>query len=337
MLWIADEVRGALARRKPVVALESTLFAHGLPAPRGVATARALEAIVRGAGATPATVGMIEGRLIVGLADAEIVRIADGPATRKLSRSDLAHAAATRATGATTVSATMIAAHRAGIPLFATGGIGGVHRGVEQTMDVSADLTELGRTPVCVVAAGAKSILDLPRTLELLETHGVPVIGYATDELPAFFVRSSGLSLHQRVEDAEEAARVIRAQQQLGLETGILLARGLSAAFGIDVKLKWPNDLLVDRRKLGGLLIEARSNDDGEGWAVIGLGLNVRGTRAELDARGLSGATSLEACGAAPALLEGETPLDEVLAILDEGVGEPSADPLPEAFAAVSG
>ncbi len=234
MLWIADEVRGALARRKPVVALESTLFAHGLPAPRGVATARALEAIVRGAGATPATVGMIEGRLIVGLADAEIVRIADGPATRKLSRSDLAHAAATRATGATTVSATMIAAHRAGIPLFATGGIGGVHRGVEQTMDVSADLTELGRTPVCVVAAGAKSILDLPRTLELLETHGVPVIGYATDELPAFFVRSSGLSLHQRVEDAEEAARVIRAQQQLGLETGILLAVPPPAASALD-------------------------------------------------------------------------------------------------------
>lgn len=224
-MWVvAEETREALATGRPVVALESTLFAHGLPSPEGVETARALERIVREAGATPATVGVVDGRLIVGLSDAEIARLASEPGVRKLSRSDLAHAVATRASGATTVSATMIAARRAGISLFATGGIGGVHRGFEQTMDVSADLSELARTPVCVVASGAKSILDLPRTLELLETHGVPVIGFDTSELPAFFVRESGIALHQRVGSASEAAAVIAAQRGLGVETGILLA-----------------------------------------------------------------------------------------------------------------
>ncbi len=224
MFVVAQEPRAALAAGAPVVALESTLFAHGLPAPRGIETALALEAIVRAAGAIPATVGVIEGRLVVGLSADEIARLAGESGVRKLSRSDLAHAIATHACGATTVSATMIAAQRAGIAVFATGGIGGVHRGVEQTMDVSADLTELARTRVCVVASGAKSILDLPRTLEVLETSGVPVLGYQPRELPAFFVRSSGLHLHQRVDGPEEAARVIAAQRALGLETGILLA-----------------------------------------------------------------------------------------------------------------
>lgn len=224
MLTVSDEVRAAIAARQAVVALESTLFAHGLPAPEGLETALALERIVREAGATPATIGVVDGRLVVGLNEPEIARLATERGVRKLSRSDLAHAVATRACGATTVSATMIGARLAGIALFATGGIGGVHRGVEQTMDVSADLTELARTRVCVVAAGAKSILDLPRTLEVLETQGVPVIGYGVDELPAFFVRSSGLPLSQRVDGPEQAARVIAAQRALALETGILLA-----------------------------------------------------------------------------------------------------------------
>lgn len=236
MLVVTDRVRAALAEGGPVVALESTLFTHGLPAPQGVETALSLERIVIETGATPATIGMIEGRLVVGLAPSEIERLASSPGARKLSRADLAHALATRATGATTVSATMIAAHRAGIALFATGGIGGVHRGVERTMDVSADLDELARTPVCVVAAGAKSILDLPRTLEVLETHGVPVIGYRTSELPAFFVRSSGLPLGQRVDDPAAAARVIDAQRALGLDTGILLAVPPPAEHALDAE-----------------------------------------------------------------------------------------------------
>lgn len=234
MKSLSEELRDALVAGAPVVALESTLFAHGLPAPDGVDTAHALEAIVRAAGATPATIGVIDGRLIVGLSSDEIARLASEPGVRKLSRSDLAHAIATGASGATTVSATMIAAHGAGITVFATGGIGGVHRGVEQTMDVSADLTELARTPVCVVASGAKSILDLPRTLEVLETNGVPVIGYETSELPAFFVRESGLPLHQRVDSPEEAARAIAAQRALGLETGMLLAVPPPAADALD-------------------------------------------------------------------------------------------------------
>lgn len=223
MLRISPEVRAALDDRRPVVALESTIFAHGLPAPDGVETAAALEAIVRAAGAVPATIGVLEGALVVGLSPVEIERLATGAGVRKLSRADLAHAIATRALGATTVSATMLGAHRAGIAVFATGGIGGVHRGFEEHMDVSADLSELARTPVMVVAAGAKSILDLPRTTEALETLGVPVVGFGTSELPAFFCRTSGLALTQRVDDAGTAARMMAAQRALGIETGMLL------------------------------------------------------------------------------------------------------------------
>ncbi len=224
MLLVAEEVRNALAEGRAVVALESTLVAHGLPRPVNLETAHALERVVRKHGAVPATIGVLDGSLVVGLDEGQLERLATAPEVRKLSRADLAHAIATRALGATTVAATMIAAHRAGIALFATGGIGGVHRGAELSMDVSADLMELARTPVCVVAAGAKSILDLPRTLEVLETHGVPVIGLGTDELPAFFSRTSGLPLTQRVETTGEAASVIHAQHELGLQTGILLA-----------------------------------------------------------------------------------------------------------------
>jgi pseudouridine-5'-phosphate glycosidase len=223
-LIVADEVQDALAEGRPVVALESTLVAHGLPRPTNLETAHALERDVRAAGGVPATIGVLDGALVVGLDAEQLERLAMSDSVRKLSRADLAHAIATRSLGATTVAATMVAAHRAGIAFFATGGIGGVHRDGERSMDVSADLTELSRTPVCVVAAGAKSILDLPRTLEVLETHGVPVIGYGTDELPAFFSRSSGLALTQRVDGAREAASVVHAQRALGLETGILLA-----------------------------------------------------------------------------------------------------------------
>ncbi len=223
MLSVSEEVRSALAEGRAVVALESTLVAHGLPRPKNLEVARTAESVVRASGAVPATIGVLDGALVVGLSAAQLERLATSDGVRKLSRADLAHAVATRALGATTVSATMIAAHRAGIALFATGGIGGVHRGGEVSMDVSADLVELARTPVCVVAAGAKSILDLPRTLEVLETHGVPVLGYRTDELPAFFCRSSGLALTQRVEGPAEAARVLHAQRALGL-AGVLLA-----------------------------------------------------------------------------------------------------------------
>jgi pseudouridine-5'-phosphate glycosidase len=223
MLFVADEVRSALAEGRAVVALESTLVAHGLPRPRNLETAHALEAAVRGAGATPATIGVLDGSLVVGLDARQLERLAASDDVRKLSRADLAHAIAMKSLGATTVSATMVAAHRAGIALFATGGIGGVHRGGELSMDVSTDLTELGRTSVCVVAAGAKSILDLGRTLEVLETQGVPVIGYRTDELPAFFSRTSGLALTQRVDGASDAARVLQAQRALGLDTGVLV------------------------------------------------------------------------------------------------------------------
>jgi pseudouridine-5'-phosphate glycosidase len=237
MFVVSEEVRAALRAKQAVVALESTLFAHGLPAPQGRETALALEAIVRAAGAIPATVGVIDGALVVGLTDAQITRLATEPGVRKLSRSDLGHALATSACGATTVSATMIAAHRAGIALFATGGIGGVHRGVERTMDISADLTELARTPVCVVASGVKSILDLPRTLEVLETYGVPVIGYQTSELPAFFVRTSGLPLHQRVDDPVTAARAFAGHGALGISTGVLLAVPPPAESALDATL----------------------------------------------------------------------------------------------------
>lgn len=221
---IAEEVRDALAERRPVVALESTIVAHGLPRPDNLATARALEADVRAAGAVPATVAVIDGALVVGLSGAELERLANEPVVAKVSRRDLPVALARRTLGATTVSATMIGAARAGIRVFATGGIGGVHRGFDTTMDVSADLGELARTSVCVVCAGAKSILDLPRTLELLETLGVPVLGWRTHELPAFLSRESGLALEHRVESAAEVAAILRAKWDLGLHGGVIVA-----------------------------------------------------------------------------------------------------------------
>jgi pseudouridine-5'-phosphate glycosidase len=223
-LRVSEEVHEALARRDAVVALESTLVSHGLPRPRNVEVARALEATVRAAGGVPATIGVLDGALVVGLSEAELVRLATEPDVAKVSRKDLPVVIAKRGLGATTVSATILGAARAGISVFATGGIGGVHRGFELTMDVSADLADLAREDVCVVCAGAKSILDLPRTLEVLETLGVPVLGWRTHELPAFFSRASGLALEHRVESATEVAAILRAKWSLGLRGGALVA-----------------------------------------------------------------------------------------------------------------
>jgi pseudouridine-5'-phosphate glycosidase len=224
MIRISDEVREALREGRAVVALESTIVAHGMPYPDNLRTGQLLEQTVRDHGAVPATIAVIDGALAVGISAAELERIASEKTVEKVSRRDLPFVIASRALGATTVSATMIGAARAGIAVFATGGIGGVHREVNETFDISADLAELGRTNVCVVCAGAKSILDLPRTLEVLETLGVPVVGWGTNELPAFFTRTSGIALERRVDDAAQMARVLDAKWTLGLEGGVVLA-----------------------------------------------------------------------------------------------------------------
>jgi len=221
-LDIRPEAAAALARGGPVVALESTVIAHGLPRPHNLDTARRMESAVRDSGAVPATVGLLNGRLIVGLTIEEIEWLAKTDGIHKVSRRDLSAVLQARKPGATTVAATMWIAAQAGISVFATGGIGGVHRGVEETLDISADLTELARTRVAVVCAGAKIILDLPRTLEVLETLGVPVVGYRTNHFPAFYVRDSGLALDLRVQSAQEAARLMSMQWDLGLPAGIV-------------------------------------------------------------------------------------------------------------------
>jgi pseudouridine-5'-phosphate glycosidase len=227
---VDPEVAAALGGGLPVVALESTILAHGMPYPRNAETARRCEAIVRAGGAVPATIAVVDGRLRIGLGEAEIERLArSGKDVAKLSRADIAACVASGALGATTVAATMLAAHLAGIRIFATGGIGGVHRGAETSWDVSADLEELARTPVAVVCAGAKAILDLPKTLEVLETKGVPVIGYGTDELPAFWSRSSGLKAPLRLDTPAEVARLILTQDALGLPAGVLVANPIPA------------------------------------------------------------------------------------------------------------
>ena len=223
-LRISDQVQQALDSRQPVVALESTLITHGLPYPLNVETALAMEAAVREAGAVPATMALLKGEIWVGISPAQIEALAQMPAgsVRKCSRRDLPIAIALKQDGATTVACTMIIAEMAGIKVFATGGIGGVHRG--QPHDVSADLLEFGRTHVAVVSSGAKSILDLPLTLEVLETQGVPVLGYRTDNLPAFYSAHTDLPVDQRVESPAEAAAVIRAADALGARHGILIA-----------------------------------------------------------------------------------------------------------------
>ncbi len=222
LLTIAPEVERALAERAPIVALESTLITHGLPHPDNVAAARRSEAAVRSGGAIPATIALRDGRILVGLDEAQLDELGRATGVPKVSRQNLAGVLGSAGWAGTTVSATMIAAHLAGIEVFATGGIGGVHRGGEDTLDISADLGELARTPVSVVCAGPKSILDIPRTLEVLETRGVPVVGWGTDQVPGFFARESGHRAPLRVDDAAEAARLVRRHQALGLEGGLL-------------------------------------------------------------------------------------------------------------------
>ena len=224
VLQFTPEVEQALASKKPVVALESTIVTHGMPFPENLKTALAVEEEVRAAGAIPATIAVMEGQIRIGLDRAALEALAQAEDVMKLSRADLAFALAGRRTGSTTVAATMMAARLAGIEVFATGGIGGVHQGVEETLDISADLRELAQTSVITVCAGAKAILDIPRTLEVLETEGVPVVGYRTDELPAFWSRSSGIAAPLRLDAAEDIAAFWRARRAIGQQGAILVA-----------------------------------------------------------------------------------------------------------------
>lgn len=236
LLVVDEEVAAALGERRAVVALESTIITHGMPYPQNLDTARAVEAVVREGGGVPATVAVLDGRLHVGLPSSSLVALASrAPGeVHKASRRDLAALLARGSTAGTTVATTMIAAHLAGIAVFATGGIGGVHRGAEQTFDVSADLLELARTPVAVVCAGAKSILDIGRTLEVLETHGVPVIGYRTDAFPAFYTRDSGYPVDHRADGAVEIARMLAVSRRLGLGCGTVVANPIPEADALD-------------------------------------------------------------------------------------------------------
>ncbi len=234
-LDVSPEAAEALRSGKPVVALESTIISHGMPYPQNVETALAVESIIRENGAVPATIAVIGGRLKAGLSQAEITHLGrEGVRVPKASRRDLPVLCARGSDGATTVTTTMIIAHMAGIRVFATGGIGGVHRGAETTMDISADLEELAHTPVMVICAGAKSILDLGLTLEYLETHGVPVIGYGTEELPAFYTRRSGFSVDYELDSPEELARAFQAQRDLGFPGGMLVANPIPEEYSMD-------------------------------------------------------------------------------------------------------
>ena len=234
-LDVAPEVAEAVAAGKPVVALESTIISHGMPYPQNVETALKVEEIIRENGAVPATIAVIGGRLKAGLSKDEIEYLGrKGHEVTKASRRDLAVLVSRKADGATTVTTTMIIAHMAGIQVFATGGIGGVHRGAETTMDISADLEELSHTPVMVVCAGAKSILDLGLTLEYLETHGVPVIGYGTEELPAFYTRKSGFKVDYRIDTPAELAKAFYVKQDMGLGGGMLVTNPIPEEFSMD-------------------------------------------------------------------------------------------------------
>ena len=234
-LEISPEVQAALAEGKPVVALESTIISHGMPYPQNVETAMNVEQIVRQNGAVPATIAIIGGKLKAGLSADEIEYLGKkGYAVTKASRRDLPVLVARGEDGATTVATTMIIAAMAGIKVFATGGIGGVHRGAEVTMDISADLEELARTPVLVVCAGAKSILDLGLTLEYLETKGVPVIGYGTEELPAFYTRKSGFGVDYRLDTPEEVAAAFRAKLEMNLGGGMLVTNPIPEQYSMD-------------------------------------------------------------------------------------------------------
>ncbi len=234
-LDVNPAVAQALAEGKPVVALESTIISHGMPYPQNVETALKVEEIIRQNGAVPATIAILGGRLKAGLSPAEIEYLGkQGQKVTKASRRDLSVLVAQGADGATTVATTMMIAHMAGIKLFATGGIGGVPRGAESTMDISADLEELGQTDVMVVCAGAKAILDLKLTLEYLETKGVPVLGYQTQELPAFYTRTSGLKVDYQVDSPEMLAKILKTQHDLGLHGGILVTNPIPEQYSMD-------------------------------------------------------------------------------------------------------
>jgi len=246
---LSDELTAALRSKRPVVALESTVISHGLPYPQNLETARRLESVVRENGAIPATIAVLKGDICVGLSDSEIEFLATGKNIRKISRRDLAIAAAKGLDSATTVATTSFIAHKAGIKVFATGGIGGVHRGY--SADVSADLVELARTPIVVVCSGQKIVLDLPATREWLETFGITVLGWQCDEMPAFYARSSGLAVDERVESAAEVAKIVRARDDLGLTNAIV------------VTVPVPRDSEIDSVELEKLLAElVRSASD---------------------------------------------------------------------------
>lgn len=249
-LTVSEEVASAIEEGRPVVALESTIISHGFPYPANLECALECERLARAGGAVPATVAVLGGRLTVGIDRAAIEHLATaGPdAIVKASRRDLGVLAAAGGDGATTVAGTMVAAHLAGIAVFATGGIGGVHRGAQQSFDVSADLLELARTEVAVVCAGAKSILDLPLTLEVLETHGVPVLGYRTDEFPSFYLRGSGLGIDARLDTPEALASVLRARRALGLSGGTVIANPIPAEHELDAGLlgEWTDAALAE-------------------------------------------------------------------------------------------
>ncbi len=234
-LLISQEVKAALDAHAPVIALESTIISHGMPYPQNVETARECEKLARENGATPATCAILGGKLCIGLDDAQLEYLGKaGSKVAKVSRRDIPVIVSRKGDGATTVAATMILAAMAGIQVFATGGIGGVHRGAEVTMDISADLEELAQTPVTVVCAGAKSILDLGLTLEYLETKGVPVIGFGTDELPAFYTRKSGFKLNCRMDTPKEMANAIAAAHSLGYKGGMLVVNPIPEAYSMD-------------------------------------------------------------------------------------------------------
>ncbi len=253
LITTGPEIEAALTERRPVVALESTLITHGLPFPENLRCARNAQDQIRLQGATPATIAVLDGQIRIGLEDAELERISQDNSASKLSRHDLATACARGLTGGTTVAATMICARKAGIAVFATGGIGGVHRGWNSTLDISADLQELARTQVTVVCSGAKSLLDLPATIEMLETLGVPVVGFGTDELPAFFSAQSGLSLHQFVDNLTEAADIIRTRRELDLSGGEVLTVPPPEALAVTLSdlENWTQAALAESRKRG--------------------------------------------------------------------------------------
>lgn len=237
MLKINPEVKKAIIENRPVVALESTIISHGMPYPKNVETALAVEKVIRDHGAVPATIGIIDGDAIVGMTPEEIEEFGKRKGIIKVSRRDLPVVYAKKLWAATTVAATMIIANQAGIKLFVTGGIGGVHRGAQETMDISADLQELAKTNVTVVCAGAKAILDLPLTLEYLETMGVPVLGYQTEELPAFYTAHSGLKVDYKLENAKEAALTMYEKERNNLAGGILITNPIPEEYSMDKKV----------------------------------------------------------------------------------------------------